>query len=280
MHTPLNYELDPSKRPLSDGTESLRPWYRKRLLWGTCAGILWLLVFAGGILIDSLEYRVALGWARDETTEAAAVGRLTKQVVRASEQPRAEPGNEPFGEAITSLTAAVKQIDEGTKAKASAVSGRWVIHNFACAFVFFTPTNLALLALLAGFIGGCASNLADRRPLEEEFADAIAQRNQQQQRAVKRRIYYLNEHPLLSMMRSFIVYLILISGVYVISSDPFRADSQTQGLTQYMRLAGLVSLLGFVVGYDPTRFEHWLKLVPSPGRESPSPETPSPQATF
>jgi hypothetical protein len=69
------------------------------------------------------------------------------------------------------------------------------------------------------------------------------------------------------MMRSFIVYLVFVSGIYIATSDPFNPSSQAQGFTQYIRLAGLVSLLGFMVGYDPTRFEQWLDIIPSPANQ-------------
>ena len=42
------------------------------------------------------------------------------------------------------------------------------------AALLFTPTNVALLSVLAGFLGGCASALNDRNLLEHEMQQAQA----------------------------------------------------------------------------------------------------------
>jgi len=52
----------------------------------------------------------------------------------------------------------------------------------------------------------------------------------------------------------------VIAGLYFAMDDPFKDPTPSQ----YMRLAGTLSLLAFVVGYDPTRIEQWLRLVPNP----------------
>src|SRR5947207_9651446 len=62
------------------------------------------------------------------------------------------------------------------------------------------------------------------------------------------------------MMRSFVVYLCVIAGLYFAIDDPFKHTTAAQ----YVRLAGTLSILAFVVGYDPSRIDQWIRLVPNP----------------
>ena len=87
------------------------------------------------------------------------------------------------------------------------------------------------------------------------------------------------------MMRGLVIYLIFISGLYIAAADPFSGEQQSGKLAQYLRLAGLLSLLGFMVGYDPTRFSHWIDLIPNPAQkkkddDDDSADTPAQQATL
>jgi hypothetical protein len=59
-------------------------------------------------------------------------------------------------------------------------------------------------------------------------------------------------YPLLSaLLRSFFVYLTVISGLLVLLENPILG---TASPGQYVRFAGLLSLLSFFVSYDPTMF--------------------------
>ena len=61
---------------------------------------------------------------------------------------------------------------------------------------------------------------------------------------------------------SFVIYLGVVAGIYITSNSPFA----TPTADQYVRLVGTLSLLAFVVGYDPTqKFQDFLNLVPRPG---------------
>lgn len=107
---------------------------------------------------------------------------------------------------------------------------------FIVAAVCFTPTNLALLALLSGFLGGCASKFL----VEGMSAEKVSRINLE-------RLHYLDESPWSAMIRSFIVYLCVIAGLYFAIDDPFKHSTPAQ----YTRLAGTISVLALVVGYDP-----------------------------
>ena len=74
-------------------------------------------------------------------------------------------------------------------------------------------------------------------------------------------------------IRGFVVFLFVIAGLYVTVEDPFRDPSSSQ----YIRLAGMISILAFVVGYDASRIEDWLRAIPGPGGKKQ--ETPPPPQT-
>ena len=61
---------------------------------------------------------------------------------------------------------------------------------------------------------------------------------------------YLNESPFSSMLRGLVVYFAFVAGVYVANADPFSLTTPEQ----YIKSAGAISLLSFIVGYDPTVF--------------------------
>jgi hypothetical protein len=75
------------------------------------------------------------------------------------------------------------------------------------------------------------------------------------------RALFRTENPLASMLRSFLIYIGFIAGVYITGNAPF-ADPTTD---QYVRFVGTLSLLAFVVGYDPTKFQDFMSFVPRPG---------------
>ena len=108
----------------------------------------------------------------------------------------------------------------------------------------YTPTNIAILCCLAGLLGA-SGNQVKLGP-DSHKTDGLDR-----------------TYPLLSALtRSFFVYIVLISGTFVLLPDPFP-DPYLPGSTQhspaemrelYIRLAGLVSLLSFVVSYKPKHF--------------------------
>ena len=109
----------------------------------------------------------------------------------------------------------------------------------------YTPTNIAILCSISGLLGA----LGDQVRLG---ADSQG-RNPSDQ-----------THPFVSsLVRSFFVYIVLISGVFILAADPFP-DSTLEGSSVtytesalrelYIRLAGIISLASFAVSYDPKLF--------------------------
>jgi hypothetical protein len=129
---------------------------------------------------------------------------------------------------------------------------------FAASLVLYTPLNAAFLTLLAGFIGGCASNLTYGGPGTPTGGNAEDSEN-----AVRMR--FLTESPFASTLRSFLVYLALLAGIYITGNSPFEQATASQ----YARFAGTVSFLAFVVGYDPTKFQAFMSMSPRAGSKNP-----------
>ena len=109
----------------------------------------------------------------------------------------------------------------------------------------YTPTNIAILCSVAGLLG----TLGDHVKL-----GADSQGRDPSDRT----------HPFISsLVRSFFVYIVLISGVFILAADPFP-DPTLEGSSitytesalreLYIRLAGIVSLASFAVSYDPMLF--------------------------
>ncbi len=121
----------------------------------------------------------------------------------------------------------------------------------AVAFVY-TYTNVAFLTCLAGAVGGVSSRLTLRSYYDisglnlHHLATTIG----------KGSASYRWESPIASVCRSFAVYLFYIAGLAI--GIPGTHDGNTT-VEQYMRMAGLLSALGFLVGYDPTIFTSMLQ---------------------
>jgi hypothetical protein len=126
------------------------------------------------------------------------------------------------------------------------------LNVLAKAILTFTPTNVAVLAILAGFLGGCASLLmySDYDPSTNAKQNGKAMLDEE-------RLAYLRENPISSALRGFVVYLGFLAGTVFGANGAFTNTTQDQ----YCRLAGAVAVLAFGVGYDPTVFRQVLSLV-------------------
>ena len=102
----------------------------------------------------------------------------------------------------------------------------------------YTLTNVAFLCILAGVLG-VLGNRAVLRPGEQ------AKQNRDRDTTSPKNS---------AILRGFLVYLTLIAGVLILGDNP-AAPTQIQ----YVRLAGFMSLAGFVVNYSPAIFGQLLQ---------------------
>jgi hypothetical protein len=131
-----------------------------------------------------------------------------------------------------------------------AASFDW--YSFMMSILVYTPTNIFILCIVAAFVGGCASRLllsrAQKISLTESSDDSLKKDDS---------YIYMNENPFGSLLRGMVVYFAFLAGVFVANSNLFF-DPTPQGYTQ---AAGVVSLLSFLMGYDPTMFSSFLKVA-------------------
>ena len=121
----------------------------------------------------------------------------------------------------------------------------------------YTPLNAALLTVLAALVGGCSSYLATA-PGKHSLSRTTTADD-------AKRLHFLGEWPVASMIRGFLVYLASIAGIYITTDDPFSAPTPAQ----YVRVVGLLSFLGFALGYDPTLVDNLLSKGPGLGGGDP-----------
>ncbi len=238
----------------------------RRLQWGLAGVGLWLLLFAMGVLVPSEASRKHLGWNPPPEPQAelakqqGAVAKLQQQL-------------DHLAAAVKNpATAPVATPPEAPAAPAAAPpppSTLQRLRAFGIAALSFTPINIGLLCILAAFIGGCSVNKEEIWQLQADLAALPPTAEPSCGVDLRRRLNYLTEHPGYSSIRGLVVYLILISGLFVVGGDPVGdGGNQVNALTQYMRLAGLFSFFGYQAGYDPTVFTSLINLGSSRLRPS------------
>ena len=124
-------------------------------------------------------------------------------------------------------------------------------HNFIMAMITFTPSNIAILCLVAAFTGGCASLLVIQKAQKK-----LGLEQQANQKRTNSHIY-MSENPFSSMMRGILVFFAFLAGVVVSSSTVFSDPTQQT----YTQAAGIVSMFAFLVGYDPSMFMAFINLT-------------------
>lgn len=157
---------------------------------------------------------------------------------------------QPFGVALATLAvlAWVAVFSVGLlidsapfRARVGVLNGAAVslLGDFLIATVTYTVTNIALLGCLAGLIGAIGRTAGlEIQGDGEKLTDKT--------------------HPFLSgALRGFVVYLTVLSGILILFENPFKDPTADQ----YVRLAGLVSIISFVVSYDPRMFGFFLTKV-------------------
>jgi hypothetical protein len=111
------------------------------------------------------------------------------------------------------------------------------IENGLIVIFTYTLTNVAFLCILGGILGvlGTKAILVSDEQANQEPRDTTSPRNS-------------------AIIRGFLIYLTVIAGVLILGNDP----AQTSQI-QYVRLAGLMSLAGFIFNYRPTIFGELLQ---------------------
>lgn len=175
-------------------------------------------------------------------------------------------------------------------------------YAFIMVMVSYTPTNVALMAVLAGLSGGLTSKLAAKNYFHHVDVEKLDPTSPDFQRFI-----YMTENPIVSALRGFMVYMIFIVGanlsitsnndsvtnIFNISrkvkeveqraeqqakekpaapaasaekADP-KNNTESEAPPLYYRFALTVSLLAFLVGFDPSRLGGWINSVPIVGSQ-------------
>jgi hypothetical protein len=118
--------------------------------------------------------------------------------------------------------------------------------------LFWTITNVGILSMLAAILGafGQRTRFTSRIPPY----NTILVSPQISTDANPRELF---THYASAIMRGFGVYTLVLSGLLVLATDAIVAP--TQG--QYVRMAGMVSVISFYAGYDPEMLAGLLKRI-------------------
>lgn len=111
----------------------------------------------------------------------------------------------------------------------SAAAGAWLV-----VVTCYTITNTAILSCLAAVIGSLAARSLVRG----------------QRKAPLRACFD-------ALMYGFFVYLVVVSGLLLFTTEAITEASQAQ----YVRLAGVISAVAFLTGYDPSIFKRLIDYV-------------------
>ncbi len=246
------------------------------LVGGSCL-LVWGGLFAAGLLVATLPYRMhisLLASASDvaatvtgvmgdaETVEEAAQGLLAAADSSEAGQDSAitPPPAADQGSQATARDSTLTQIADNIRNVVRPIEGP-VLWSWIVVLLCYTPTNILLLSLLAGVLGslGCLANVDWRyrgrnEPCTEDEGDKAATGCD--------RI-----DPCFSgLVRGLFVYLLLISGLLILTEDPFT----NLNAARYVRLAGVTSMISFVVSLKPSLFARLLgRAEHTAGRTSP-----------
>jgi hypothetical protein len=121
--------------------------------------------------------------------------------------------------------------------------GQWFRAMFVT-FCSYTVTNLLFLACLSSYLGCMAMrwHVSQKSPEQSQFYSHV----------------YPSRLYISAVLRGFLLYLLIISGVLVISSEDAM---QNTAPIQYVKIAGLVSAFGFIVGFDPQMVYRFVEKV-------------------
>lgn len=124
--------------------------------------------------------------------------------------------------------------------------------NWCVIVLFWTITNVGILSMLAAILGAFGQRTRFASPIR--MSGLLGTPAQPSTDASPRELF---THYASAIMRGFGVYTLVLSGLLVLATDAIV--SPTQG--QYVRLAGMVSVISFYAGYDPEMLAGLLKRI-------------------
>lgn len=205
--------------------------------------LLWLHLFAGGMLVDTQPYRCAISWSALAEINPKTINdhpcnafwnENGERTARVFSNRYGVP--RPAGGANAAAAADAAAATATAALPVQPVPFGEMALPWLLTILFFTPLNLAFVAATAGALGGLGAiaNLDDDSDTNEKRD---------------------RTNPLVSgLLRGMFVYLFVISGMLLFDDSPFSAT----GPDQYVRLAGFLSLFSFVVNYQPKVFSNLL----------------------
>ena len=215
--------------------------------------IVWILVFAAGIVVETARSRFYLApmATLDEHLRSNDTTSLSLlSVAITGTLPALISGSEAVQGADPPLD--VSTLRKNLFAVAEKRSEREKLSDYFICVMCYSPINIAILALIAGAMGGSMSNLYAKSLTTEERAQ-LAESNPVSLHAIM-------QSPWVAAVEGLIAYVCIVAGLYVLVDDPFK--NATPAL--YAKLAGLVSAIAFAVGYDHSRFGGLLNAIPIP----------------
>jgi hypothetical protein len=143
----------------------------------------------------------------------------------------------PYRDVVANYSYGIAQTSEPTQTDTDSGQTH-IIVAWLVVILCYTPTNVVFLCMSAGLLGALA-RIARLHVHSDDEEDIPSDR----------------VNPLISgILRGIFVYILVIAGILVINEDPITAPSQVQ----YVRLAGVLSLLSFLLSYHPHRFRAFL----------------------
>lgn len=227
----------------------------------------WVVCFALGSVVNSQPFRDYLNRATNLEVAAAESRReapRTPQVI-VSGGKKGTDGWAPVAPETPGLVVTKddlsKTVTEAVKAQTPAEAPRQAKGDFVeqglsdmfsifgllsvvMVVVSFTPPNLALLGALAAVAGAAGRWMMDGVSQAENAAKGVKPEFEASGATLRT---WASTMMLSALSRGFFVYLAMLSGLLVLTGDPF--DKPTPG--QYVRLAGTCSLFCFIVGWQP-----------------------------
>jgi len=215
--------------------------------------IVWLLVFTAGVVVETTTsrfYLAPIGTLGDKpgSVDASSLSALSIAITGSVPTVVAATGASLGGDAALDMAALRKSL----LAVAEKRDGWQKLYDYFICLMCYSPVNIAVLALIAGAMGGSMSNLY-ASSLTPDERSRLAKSNPLSLQA-------LAQSPWVAAVQGLIAYVCIVAGLYVLVDDPFKSPTPAS----YTKLAGLMSAVAFAVGYDHTRFGGLLNAIPVP----------------